>query len=358
MTLYGWLVRLYPSEFRARFGHELMQVARDHARYGERTTWLGIYGDLVLSALVQQGKDRSMKAMLIPILFIVVVVGGGTMLVTGTVVTVFPLFVAGACGVMYLVASLISRRGTLGAEHAYAGTGKRWWWILAALLGAFQMLFMGGQLVDDPKIENVFALAVIAAFSASIVAGMLIRNRRTGNWMIATGVLPMVPFIWVVVPPVAALVVIAMALLRQHADDAVGGSVELELPAPLGGGASERVVLDEPERDRGSDAPHREHVEVEVVLLLVCGHEPGHVLLLREVRLAFEHHGVRRLVLERDRDARVGEDVLRLHGRDRRRKTNWSSVQTPQTGITCGRPSGRVVDHERIAALLDAFLGP
>jgi hypothetical protein len=212
MTLYRWLLRFYPAEFRMRFSDELLQVARDHARYGERSAWLGVYGDLVLSALVQQGKDRSMRSKLAPLLFIVLVVGGGSMLVTGTVLSVFPFVVAGVLGVIYLVATLVARSGALGAEHDYAGSSKRWWWILAALLAAFQVTFMIGQLIDDPKIENVFALAVVSAFSALIVAGMVIHNRRAGNWMIATGVLPMVPFVWVVVPPIAALVVIVMAL--------------------------------------------------------------------------------------------------------------------------------------------------
>jgi hypothetical protein len=41
---------------------------------------------------------------------------------------------------------------------------------------------------------------------------MKVRNRRAGNWMIATGVLPMLPIFWVIAPTVAALIVIVCAL--------------------------------------------------------------------------------------------------------------------------------------------------
>jgi hypothetical protein len=150
------------------------------------------------------------------IAFIVVAVGGGTFLVTGAAASVpggmFAVGILALLAMVYGVSALLARRGALGAEHDYSARRKHWWWIPAALVGAFQLLFMAGQLIEDPKIENVFALAVVGAFSALVFGGMAVSNRRAGNWMIATGVLPMVPFIWVVVPPLVSLLVIVMAM--------------------------------------------------------------------------------------------------------------------------------------------------
>jgi hypothetical protein len=150
--------------------------------------------------------------------FIVVFVFGGTMLVTGAAASsasggLFALAMLALIAVIYGVAMLVGRRGAMGAEHDYAGGRRfRWWWVPAALLATFQLVFMVGQEIDDPKPENFVALLVIGAFSALVFAGMRIRNRQRGNWMIATGVLPMLPFIWVVVPPIVSLLVIVMAL--------------------------------------------------------------------------------------------------------------------------------------------------
>jgi hypothetical protein len=216
VALYARLMRLYPETFRARFADEMLLTLRDEIRFGGRVPWVRRFADLFGSALVQRGRDGKMRTKLAVIAFIVLAVGGGTFVVTGAASSVsggaFALGIIALLAILYGIAALLARRGALGAEHDYAARTFRWWWVPAGLIGAFQLLFMTGQLIDDPKIENVFALAVVAAFSALVFGGMAVRNRRAGNWMIATGVLPMVPFIWVVVPPLVSLLVIVMAM--------------------------------------------------------------------------------------------------------------------------------------------------
>lgn len=217
MRLYRRLLRLYPPTFLTRFEDEMLQVIHDYKLLDGRVPWTRVYGDLMTSAVVQRLKEMSdMRTKIGVLLFLVVAVGGGTMMVTGVsfgrswvVMTLLALF---AIGLIFAVSTLVANRGGKGAEYQYTRRKLRWWWVPAGLVGAFQVLFMLGQLIDDPKKENLFGVAVIAAFSAIVFVGMAVRNRIAGNWMIATGVLPMLPFFWIVIPTMLALLVIVMAL--------------------------------------------------------------------------------------------------------------------------------------------------
>ncbi len=215
-ALYRGLVRLHPKPFRAQFGDEIMQVLSDERRIRGRVRHLHATGDLFGSLFVQGWKAEGMKTRLAVISFVIVAVGGGTMLVTGAVLAVSTMLVTigvlAALGLVYASAALLAARGGRGAEYDYGARRFRWWWVPAALVGAFEALFGIGQLIDDPKLTNLFALIAIGGFAALVFGGMAVRNRRAGNWMIATGVLPMVPFIWMVFPPIVALLVIVMAL--------------------------------------------------------------------------------------------------------------------------------------------------
>jgi hypothetical protein len=216
LGLYQRCLRLYPSEFRSRFADELLQTIRDRQTFEHRVGWPTVFGELFTSAAVQRTKEsKDMKTKLGVLLFVIVAVGGGSMFVTGTsfgrvwfVVTLVVLF---AIGAVLAVATLIGS-SRAGAEYDYGARKFRWWWVPAALAGAVELFIGFGQLIDDPKKENAFALVIMLAFAGLVFGGMAIRNRVAGNWMIATGVLPMVPWFWMVVPPILGLVVIVMAL--------------------------------------------------------------------------------------------------------------------------------------------------
>ena len=216
LGLYQRCLRLYPSEFRSRFADELLQIIRDRQTFERRVRWTSVFGDLFTSAVVQRMKEMSgMKTKLGVLLFVVVAVLGGTMLVTGTsggrVTFLIAFVVLFAIGLVLAISTIIGS-SRAGAEYDYGARKFRWWWVPAALAGAVELFIGIGQLIDDPKKENVFALAVMLAFAGLVFGGMAVRNRVAGNWMIATGVLPMVPWFWMVVPPILGLVVIVMAL--------------------------------------------------------------------------------------------------------------------------------------------------
>jgi len=214
-AIYERLMVLYPPAFRSRFGGEVLQFIRDERASGRRVRWTRVYADLVRSVVVQRTKEDGMRMKGAVIAFVVVGVVGGTLAIVGTDGGYTGFMVTGALivflGVLFAIATLVSRGGK-GAEFDYAERPRRWWWAIAGLLGAAE-LFMGvGGLIDDPKKENAFALAIFAGFAALVFGGMKIRNRAAGNWMIAFGALPMLPFIWMVAPPLLALIVIVMAL--------------------------------------------------------------------------------------------------------------------------------------------------
>ena len=216
LSVYRRCLRLYPTTFRSRFADELLQTIRDRQTFEHRIGWPTVFGDLFMSAVVQRTKELSrMRTKLGVLLFIVVAVGGGSMVVTGTsfgrVWFVVTLVVLVAIGAVLAVATLIGS-GRAGAEYDYGARRFRWWWIPAAVAGAAELFVGFGQLIDDPKKENAFALAVMLAFAGLVFGGMAIKNRVAGNWMITTGALPMVPWFWLVWPPILGIVVIVMAL--------------------------------------------------------------------------------------------------------------------------------------------------
>jgi hypothetical protein len=217
--VYRWCLRMYPATFRSRFADEMLQTVRDRRTYERRVGWPAAFADLFAAAVVQRSKEMAgMKTKIGVVLFTVVGVGGASMVVTGVsfgrsmlIVTLAALF---AIGAVLTIATIIGS-SRMGAEYDYSSRRIRWWWVPAALAGAVELFIGVGQLIDDPKIENVAALGIMGGFAALVFGGMAVRNRIAGNWMIATGVLPMIPWFWMVVPPVLGIVVIVMALAEN-----------------------------------------------------------------------------------------------------------------------------------------------
>ncbi len=213
MRLYRTALRLYPAPFRARFGDEMLQLYNDARAYGGRPL---LVGDVLTSAPRLWWEEGTMRRYMPAVGFLVLAFAGALMIVGNT--RVVPVFVVGlfaTFGLLYLVVAAFARTGRRGAEFDYSSRHLRWWWIPAGLVGAFEGLFGVGQLIREPKWENAVALVVLSAFAALVFGGLFIRNRRAGNWMIAFGVAPMLPFFWIVIPTVVALVVIVAAMAEN-----------------------------------------------------------------------------------------------------------------------------------------------
>jgi hypothetical protein len=213
-ALYSRLVKLHPASFRARFGDEMLQYVRDEAANGRRMSWTRTYADLIRSASVQGWKEKSVKrywpfgvALFVLFLATRVIVGSGFSAATALVLAAEIGIAAAIAGIAYLVS-----RTTRGAEHAYGARRFRWWWVPAGAVGLAETVTITWQLIAVPKGTNVFAFFLVNSFAALIYGGLAIRNRRTGNWMIAAGTLPVMALFWMIYPALVALLVIVMAL--------------------------------------------------------------------------------------------------------------------------------------------------
>jgi hypothetical protein len=94
------------------------------------------------------------------------------------------------------------------------GPGQ-WWLVLAAGLGLFEILAGVGQLIHDPTLDNVGGLGIVGGAGLLVFAGIWQRTRSKsrGDWMITLGVLPPLGVFWLIVPPIAAIVVMVSAIL-------------------------------------------------------------------------------------------------------------------------------------------------
>jgi hypothetical protein len=213
--IYSRLLRFYPSSFRARFGEELLQFVSDETAHGRRVYWTRTYADLFTSALRQRWEEGKMRPSLgigiavVLVTFMVtrVVIGSGFTAQTAMIMAIQ----LGIVGILFGAGKLLGTR-VRGAEYDYARRRFRWWWVPAGLLGAAEVVMSIGQLIHEPKGTNLAAMLVLCGFATVVFAGMAIRNRRAGNYMIAGGVVPALALFWLIVPTILALVVIVNAL--------------------------------------------------------------------------------------------------------------------------------------------------
>lgn len=229
---------LYPRRFRARFGSEMYQVYEDAALFGESGSRLGFWSDVLRSA-VSVRMEESMKAsrVIAAVLTLAGVFGVAFVLTGARGPAMFGVAagLAALVGSVFGLAWLSSRVGKAGAERDYNGRTFRWWWVPAVALGLFEFGFAIAMLIDEPKIENVFALAVIGGFASLIFLGLKTKARRRGNWMVAVGALPMLPFFWLWPAAVTALVVVVAAVSENFRISAAAVGVLGGPPTGLAG---------------------------------------------------------------------------------------------------------------------------
>jgi hypothetical protein len=217
------LLLAYPRAFRQVYGADMVQVFGDHLRdaRGSRTgsgigIWLHTLLDVFTTAPVERMEVRKMTreafvvvgvALAIVGAFITMVLGLG-----GPTVAI-PLVVLIAVAVLVMLAS--RKPGTVPDGPAPSFDVGQWWIVPAVVMAGLSIAMGVGMLIDDPKIENVFALGVFGGAGLLTLGGVWTRTRRRrrGDFMIAVGTLPTTAMFWMIIPPLIAITVMVMALV-------------------------------------------------------------------------------------------------------------------------------------------------
>lgn len=211
--LFRGLLLMYPKGFRREYGREMTLAYQDLRRdESAGRVWLRLARDTALAA-PKLRMEESMKRSAIVISTVVllgVAVGG---IVTGSFF-VGGLLLAGVAAIIVIPSALIARRNRASAEHDYTIKHWPWWSFGAVAVAAVYPVFGIGQMIDDPKIENAFALVVFTMFSAMITGGLVLRRkgRTGGDWLIAAAALPLFPAFWLIWPPIVAFTVMVGAM--------------------------------------------------------------------------------------------------------------------------------------------------
>lgn len=210
-TLYRALLLLYPRSFRRAYGEPMAQVFADCV--GERgpRVWLRTLPDLVrtvptqrIEAVMARVGHGVRPVVLAFVVFAAVVVamgvGRGAFLVA-----LLALMVALATQGRVLVSFTSGERAPL--RHAVV---QAWWAPVAGLLGAAMFLAGVGTIFEAHNWGGrIFGSALLMGFGAAMLLGLKRRpfDRQAGNALILLTTIPPLIFFWVIVPPLAAILV-------------------------------------------------------------------------------------------------------------------------------------------------------
>jgi hypothetical protein len=205
------LLFLYPRPFRADYAEPMTQLFGDRVRDVGARAWLQAVPDFartvprqrIEALMAHLGPTARVLALAITVLALAL----GAMGFGGGVVPVIALAV---------VVVLITQRRRLAAiplgERAPLRSAviQAWWAPVAGLLGAamavagiatiFEASNLGGRIVGS---------TLLLAFGAAMLLGLTRRpfDRMAGNSLILLATIPALLFFWVIVPPLAAIMI-------------------------------------------------------------------------------------------------------------------------------------------------------
>lgn len=223
-ALYRALLVLYPRSFRVDYGDPMAQLFADRVRDVGAKAWLRALPDLARTVPIQRieavmsrlGPRARVLALAFAVLGATAVsigIGGGAVL---------PIAVA-------VVAVLISQRrlfASLGGERAPLrhAVVQAWWAPIAGLLGGVMILAGIGTIFEAHNLGGrIVGSSLLLAFGGAMLYGLMRRPfaRMPGNALILLATTPALPFFWLVVPTLAAIVIWAGVLASGFEEPAV-----------------------------------------------------------------------------------------------------------------------------------------
>lgn len=213
MSAYRRLLVLYPPSFRREYGEPMAQLFGDRVRdHGRARAWAGVLPDLIRTIPKERIEaamthlSTSARIMIVTLLFaasaVTLVVFGGGLAIPAAVV----LVVVAATQRRHL-------RGLLqGGERApfLRSLVQTWWAPVAVALAAFEILFALEVIRHGSNLPGRFIGGGLALASGlGILNGLMRRpfDRAYGNVFVLLGTLLPLMIFWMIVPPVAAMVV-------------------------------------------------------------------------------------------------------------------------------------------------------
>jgi hypothetical protein len=103
----------------------------------------------------------------------------------------------------------------VGGRPVLRTLARNWWLILAALVGLFEVVSGVGMFAEGNP-GSIAGGAIIAGAGLLVLGGIILRQRGSrvaGDRMIVVGALPTLPWMWMILPPLAGLTVIMAAAI-------------------------------------------------------------------------------------------------------------------------------------------------
>jgi len=211
-ALYRALLSLYPRSFRDAYAEPMAQLFGDHLRQVGSRAWLRTVPDLARTVpterreAVMAGFSSGMRVLALALLVL-----GATVVSVG---------VGGGGAVVIVAIAVLALLVTQRRLFASAPLGERaplrhavvqaWWAPVAALLGLAMVVAGVGTIFEAHNWGGrIVGTALLLAFGSGMVLGLMRRpfDRRVGNSLILLATIPPLLFFWVIVPPLAAIVV-------------------------------------------------------------------------------------------------------------------------------------------------------
>jgi hypothetical protein len=212
-SLYRALLVLYPRSFRRSYAEPMVQLFGDRLRDVGARAWLRTVPDLVRSVPVERTEAvmsrlrHSPAARVVAVavavfgaVIVSLVIGGGVILVVALAV----------------VAILVAQRRRFAAlprgdraplRHAVV---QAWWAPVAGLLGLVMILAGIATVFEAHNLGGrIVGSSLLTAFGLAMLFGLVRRpfTRQAGNSVILVATIPAILFFWLIVPPIAAIIV-------------------------------------------------------------------------------------------------------------------------------------------------------